>query len=596
MPRRTTQRPHTIEALEARQLLSGTPLTIRAIWTDGGSRLQIQGGNKSDSIAVARVNNRLTVYNGAWSFVTRGTFNSIVVQGGRGNDSITIDPSITLPTTLSGGIGDDTISGGSGDDAIYGQGGSDVLLGNAGDDTLVNIGDSPFDRSTGGDGFDSFWSDTAATELVTEPSADEVAAGAVHTVGSFYGYSTMRKGQMPHDAGLAGPQRRRPPRSGRLSRTPVHRLPQFRRPPAVRRRWRRPRRHRPGVRRRLLVPLDAAARSPARTPTRSASGSSSWGTGPTRCSSTTATAVRAVVRVDADLPVGSWGGMAYAELGRQESLWVAIMEKAYACYRGAGYADGTLAAGYDRLDGGWMDEAFATSGTPATCTGTASTTPRATCSTRSRPSSPPARPSPSRPTGTPTTTSSSPATPTRSLRSRRIRTTAAGHRAPQPLGHRRLRPRRRRRRLPAPDRRGTRGELLGGDQRERGVKSTLPYFDTTLYLGAWTACMWRPAFSVCASPRGPALSISAAAPRATSGGRRNASTSTCSSHPKSSANSQRRSFRTATRRSRWCRTGRARVIAGGRGLSGVARSRASDARDRLSTVTRYTWRRRRFTA
>src|SRR5213078_806937 len=59
---------------------------------------------------------------------------------------------------------------------------------------------------------------------------------------------------------------------------------------------------------------------------------------------------KAFVRVDGDLPTSSWGGMQYAELGKQNSLWVAIMEKAAACFRQGGLVN------YSDLDGGWMSE------------------------------------------------------------------------------------------------------------------------------------------------------------------------------------------------------------------------------------------------
>jgi hypothetical protein len=61
------------------------------------------------------------------------------------------------------------------------------------------------------------------------------------------------------------------------------------------------------------------------------------------------------VRVSGDLPVNFVGGLAYAKLGAQNSLWVAIMEKAYTFFRrGAGT--------YVSIDGGWMDEVFSSLG------------------------------------------------------------------------------------------------------------------------------------------------------------------------------------------------------------------------------------------
>jgi hypothetical protein len=57
------------------------------------------------------------------------------------------------------------------------------------------------------------------------------------------------------------------------------------------------------------------------------------------------------VRVDADLPTYSGSNtLAYAKLGAQGSMWVAVMEKAYAYVR-------TPAIAYASLDSGWMGEA-----------------------------------------------------------------------------------------------------------------------------------------------------------------------------------------------------------------------------------------------
>jgi hypothetical protein len=61
------------------------------------------------------------------------------------------------------------------------------------------------------------------------------------------------------------------------------------------------------------------------------------------------------VRVDGMLPTTSWGAVAYASLGTESSLWVAIVEKAYATIR-------TTADSYDSMNSGWMDEAFAAFG------------------------------------------------------------------------------------------------------------------------------------------------------------------------------------------------------------------------------------------
>jgi hypothetical protein len=65
------------------------------------------------------------------------------------------------------------------------------------------------------------------------------------------------------------------------------------------------------------------------------------------------------VRVDADLP--TWGGanLAYAAYGAQQSIWVPILEKAFAIFR-------TGQARYASIAGGWMTEVYAAFGRAST--------------------------------------------------------------------------------------------------------------------------------------------------------------------------------------------------------------------------------------
>ncbi len=74
------------------------------------------------------------------------------------------------------------------------------------------------------------------------------------------------------------------------------------------------------------------------------------------------------VRVNADLPVWPDGQLAYAGLGVGNSLWVAIVEKAFADYR-------THANSYASINGGWMTEVFSDLGlTGKTITAAATST------------------------------------------------------------------------------------------------------------------------------------------------------------------------------------------------------------------------------
>jgi hypothetical protein len=352
MNTRTNKSFAAFESLEARQLLTASPaLSISTAAYAGGTQLEIAGTSKADNVNVAPIAGGFKVSNGAWSQNVLGTFNSIVIKTGKGNDKITIDPSITSPAFLYGGVGDDTITGGAGNDKLYGQGGRDILSGGAGDDILVNIGDATNDVATGGAGFDTFWTDAARHEAVTDLSPEELAAGANHRVAGFASFSVTRAktgtthtvrpsmdlngGDLP-DPGLDDA-------SALYTNFSSDPLFSSDGPSAddvaqgyVGDCW-------------YLSTLAAVAR------THSAAIKQAiveLGDGTYAVQFANSDGSKAFVRVDGDLPTASWGGMQYASLGKQNSVWVAIMEKAYACFRQGGVVN------YSDLDGGWMSEAF----------------------------------------------------------------------------------------------------------------------------------------------------------------------------------------------------------------------------------------------
>ncbi len=93
----------------------------------------------------------------------------LVIDGGAGNDRITIDSSVTIATEIDGGSGDDIITGGSGadiiragegrdqidgrggNDELYGDEGGDIIEGGAGDDVLYGGAGNDILRGFGGD-------------------------------------------------------------------------------------------------------------------------------------------------------------------------------------------------------------------------------------------------------------------------------------------------------------------------------------------------------------------------------------------------------------------------------------------------------------
>jgi hypothetical protein len=353
MNTRTRKLSALLEQLEPRQMLAVhlTPLSYTTVPFNGGNQLQIWGSMGNDVIGVDPLLGGFKISNGAWFTTIKGRYNSIVIRAGKGNDRVTINPSISTPSSIYGGIGDDTLNAGAGNDKLYGQGGADVLNGGAGDDILVNIGDSAFDKATGGAGFDSFWTDASAGELITDASAAEIAGGAVHQVGSFFSYnSTTRTGRVYaalvgtnlNGDNLADPQVDDAGATYKnFSSNPLFATTGPSCDDIVQGYvgdcW-------------YLSTLAAIARTNANAIKQAVV---ELGDGTYAVQFANADGSKVFVRVDGDLPQSAWGGMQYAGFGKQNSLWVAIMEKAYACFREAGSV-----ANYASLDGGWMNEAF----------------------------------------------------------------------------------------------------------------------------------------------------------------------------------------------------------------------------------------------
>lgn len=111
-----------------------------------------------------------------------GTDGDDLIYGGAGND------------TLVGGAGHDRLYGGAGLNKLYGNDGNDSLYGGAGNDTLeggndddliIAIGGGAADAVHGGAGIDVYWVDSNVTERLTDASEEEIAAGAVHRVAAF---------------------------------------------------------------------------------------------------------------------------------------------------------------------------------------------------------------------------------------------------------------------------------------------------------------------------------------------------------------------------------------------------------------------------
>jgi hypothetical protein len=344
-----------IETLEGRVMFAGTALSVVEAGVAGGIELRITGTSKADNITVKQTAAGLVVGNtGGWTKTFTKGYKGIKVDGAAGNDKITLDASVTTKAVLYGGAGNDVIVGGSAADQVYGGEGTDTLSGGAGDDVIVSVGDGAMDKLNGGAGRDSFWADNAAKEKVADLSGEEKANGSMHRVSGFVN-------QKNAPAGKTG-------KSSKASKTASAAKVNLADPAVTDSTI--------GYRSYAGNPLFSDAGPVAGDVRQGSVGDCFYlavlasvakvdpahiresvvdlGDGTYAVQFDTGGG-KAFVRVDADLPTWSDGMLAYANLGAQNSMWVAVMEKAYAFFR-------TGAGSYASIDGGWMTESYSAVG------------------------------------------------------------------------------------------------------------------------------------------------------------------------------------------------------------------------------------------
>ena len=108
--------------------------------------------------------------NGKMQSFAAGSVSDIKVNAAGGNDSVTLDSTVTTPATLMGGAGNDTLVAGGGNDSLNGGAGNDSLVAGSGSDSLVGAagndsltcGTGP-DSVNGGKGNDSVQFASAST-------------------------------------------------------------------------------------------------------------------------------------------------------------------------------------------------------------------------------------------------------------------------------------------------------------------------------------------------------------------------------------------------------------------------------------------------
>ncbi|QOV90728.1 C2 family cysteine protease [Humisphaera borealis] len=248
-------------------------------------------------------------------------------RGGDGNDTI---EGMGGTDAVYGDGGDDVVYGNAGNDRVYGGAGNNFLLGGDGDDVLVSIGGGTSDRLWGEKGIDSFWMDDArTTELNMDGDTAEYAGSNFHFVSQFENNVIRNNGQTLQE---------RPSKVlvGQNLMDPIALAPyvSFRDRPLF---------GAAGIRMNdirqgdvgdcyFVGGLSATAKVNANRIRQSVV---DLGDG-TYAVRFFRSGVASYYRVDGDLPAVN-GTPKYAKLGNGNSIWVAIMEKAFAYHR---YFDG----------------------------------------------------------------------------------------------------------------------------------------------------------------------------------------------------------------------------------------------------------------
>ncbi len=347
--------PSFLERLEPRCLPAGTsPVELITSSVDSGT-LHIKGTSLADYVTVTldeiqvsgstswRVNVSARNSN-AMSNVLRTGVKSIVFEGFNGSDAFTNNTS--LPAVAYGGSGNDVLTGGGGVDTQYGGYGNDSLRGNAGSDTLVDVGGGHADNLQGGTGPDSFWCDSESTET-TDATLPE-AAGSVHRIGSFMSYryvftsgsatstTVYSVGRDPDGADLADPKIESNDITASYASFSDKPLFADAGPTAddidqgaLGDCW-------------LLAALSSIADVSANTIRQAVVG---LGDGTYAVQLFEASGAKTYVRVDAEFPAKSSGAPVYAGLGADDSIWAAVVEKAWAFWRNNDSDYGSLHAG-----------------------------------------------------------------------------------------------------------------------------------------------------------------------------------------------------------------------------------------------------------
>lgn len=129
-----------------------TGVTVNAAAVQGND-LYVGGTNGGDVVDVRNGSGGTLIVDIGGATV--GTFSAsgrIVILGGGGDDSLSVNPNVTHGADIYGGAGNDALTGGGGDDVMYGGANNDRVTARGAND--IALGESGNDSLTGGDGRD----------------------------------------------------------------------------------------------------------------------------------------------------------------------------------------------------------------------------------------------------------------------------------------------------------------------------------------------------------------------------------------------------------------------------------------------------------
>lgn len=285
------------------------------------NQLNITGTSGADNITLTQSGDTLTLKaNGYTTTYSASAYGNIVIKGGDGNDTITIDSSVKVITL------------------IYGNNGNDTLTNKAVTGTIVAIGNGT-DYVVGNGSNTSIWVDSG-----------DSASGSnnIHKVSSFYGgVSLDLNGQNLKDPSGSNGTVTRLTKSSLWGTGPtVSDVNQGQLGDCY-----------------LLATMESMANNKASALKELAV---DLGDG-TYAIQFKRNGVTTYVRVDGDLPAGGYyiNGVAYAHPGASGNQWMAIMEKAYAVFRTGSYS-------YSSISTGWMSSVFSDFGYSPTSVSTSS--------------------------------------------------------------------------------------------------------------------------------------------------------------------------------------------------------------------------------